>query len=530
MAAPCVAASSLPTHGEDGCSHLPLDAEGHAICSDETYVPQSVGVSLKPDAGAVKFSKLVFLGTGSAIPSPGRRNTSAIALNLSNASTILLDCGEATQHQLMKSQSVSFSKISTICITHLHGDHCFGLFGLLCTEASQGRVDPVVLVGPVGLRTMVTTVLKASGGFVGFPLHFLELVPEQPYPDLGIINGGVRLEAYPLRHRVASFGYVLREGTKPGAMLVARAKELGASGRELGQLKDGKDVVLASGVVVRSEDCVGPPIRARSIALLQDTYDSTSALAACQDVDLLIHECTYHASLRAKALEHGHSTSAMVGEYGAACAARMVVMTHFSNRYDTKEQTARKAEAARLKAAAAAEGNGAEESASKHSGSAGPASAAAIAQAKKAKQQPKQDKTKAKTECKEETAAAKEAATPVPEADAPAASATAAAPVAVVEAQLASLSLAAPPAAASSSSAAPPAASDSALAVPRDVLTLDELCAEALGAYIAAHPSHASPAGGVHAAEDFMVVDSKHDTFFVAPNKDRLFANELMDR
>lgn len=492
------------------CSHAPADANGEPIMTDVTFEPRNVGMESKPDSQAVKFSKIVFLGTGSAIPSPGRRNTSAIALMLNNSSTILLDCGEATQHQIMKSQSVNFSKISSILVTHLHGDHCFGIFGLLCTEASQGREEPVLIVGPVGIRLMVTTVLRAAGGFAGFPLQFLELTPEQTYPDLGIINGGLRLEAYPLKHRVASFGYVLREGLKPGAMLVAKAKELGASGKDLGKLKDGLDVTLADGRIVKSSDCVGHPIRSRSIALLQDTFDSTTAEAACKDVDLLIHECTYSANLKEKAIEHGHSTSGMAGEFAAKVNANMLVMTHFSNRYETREQTARKIEAAAMKAAAPVDS--------------GAVTAAAIAAAKK--------QGGGKNKGKNNNVAA--AATESKKDDELAAGAPADA--------LASLSL--EPAAAASTSAASSSASSSssstvvapatAAAAPvaatngMDVLTLDELCAEALTAYQLTHASGASPAGGVHAAEDYLIIDSKQEALIVNPNKDRLFADQLM--
>jgi ribonuclease Z len=288
----------------------------------------------------VRFQKLVFLGTGSSIPAPDRRNTSAIALGLSNATTILLDCGEATQHQLMRSGAVRFQSIASILVTHLHGDHCWGIFGLLCTMANQGRTEPVLLVGPVGLRVMVETVLSVSGGFGGLLLEFCELTPGQAYPDLGWINSdGAHLQAYPLQHRIASFGYVLTEGIKSGALDMVKAKAAGANGKQLGQLKAGQDVTLADGRIVRGSECVHAPVRARKIALLQDTSDSSAAAAAVQDVDLLIHECTYAADLLEKALAHGHSTSAMAGTFAASVNSSMLVLTHFSARYETSQQT-----------------------------------------------------------------------------------------------------------------------------------------------------------------------------------------------
>jgi len=304
-----------------------------------TYEPVGVGSPPTLSPQAVKFGKLVFLGTGSAVPSPGRRNTSGLAVQLTNSTTILMDCGEGTQHQIMRSQSISFVTIRTILITHLHGDHCFGLFGLLCSMATNGRSEPVTIVGPIGIRRMVETVLGGAGGFHAFQLQFLELEEGQVYNDLGKFNEGIRVSAYPLTHGISSFGYVLEEALRPGVLYADRAKELGAQGPQLAALKQGKDVTLKDGRVVRSAEVVAPPLPAKRLALLQDTRDSELALPACHGIDLLIHESTYSHALHEKALDHGHSTAKMVGEFAARCQAKMIVLTHFSNRYETKEQT-----------------------------------------------------------------------------------------------------------------------------------------------------------------------------------------------
>jgi ribonuclease Z len=361
----------------------------------------------------------------------------------------------------MKAASVRFNSISSILITHLHGDHCWGVFGLLCTVASQGRTDPVLLVGPKGLRQMIVTVLGSAGGFYGMPLRFLELEPETAYPDLGLINAGVHLAAFPLKHRVASFGYVLREGIKPGALDVEKAKQAGATGKQLGTLKSGQDVILPDGKVIRASECVGSHVRARRIALLQDTYDSSSAKAACQEIDLLIHECTYSRGMHTKAIAHGHSTSEMLGRYAAECNARMIAMTHFSNRYETRDQT-----------------------------------------------KVNREKQAAKDANSTTTAATKTNGT-----------------VAAAESQLQNLSLASSSASTSSSASVAPASSSAAEPAESDVLTLDELVAEATLAYISSHPSSLPPPGGVVAAEDFLVIESLKEDFRVAPRSDRLVAD-----
>ena len=499
------------------CNHSAVDENGAPLVTAVSYELSGVGHVSVPDVRAVKFSKIVFLGHwfrsvkststattrnitiavshcdalalcvwyGLAIPSPGHRNTSAIALQLSNTQTVLMDCGEATQHQIMQSASVRAGNISAILITHMHGDHCFGLFGLLCTVASNGRTDPLLLVGPKGLQHMVTTVLSCSGGFSGLQLQFLELEPERTYTDLGIIAGGLQLSAYPLAHRVASFGYVLREGSKPGALDVARAKALGANGKQLGALKEGKDVTLDDGRVVRSADCVGPPLRGRSLALLQDTYDSTSARAACQDVDVLIHECTYSAAMRQKAIDFGHSTSAMAGEYAAQVNAKMLLLTHFSNRYETRPQTAKRLAAEKLKLDAAAAAGAAATSAQSSSATAASLNATVAANS-----------------------------------------------VAAVTSQLqsSSLSSVALASASSSAAAAAPAVVDFAAKEVDTVQSMDELVAEALAAYTAAHSEHRAPTFGVHAAEDWLAVDSKQEGFTVAEKKDKASKTELQEQ
>jgi ribonuclease Z len=287
----------------------------------------------------LRIAKVVFLGTGSALPSPDYRNTSALALVLSTGKVVLVDCGEATQHQVMRSSSLVLSRIDAILITHLHGDHCFGLFGLLLTMGAQGRTDGVAIVGPAGIRRLVETVLETQGGLPPMPLHFVELSGEGSH-DLGLFTDGLRVSAHFLSHRVAAYGYAIAEPEKPGALDAARAKALGASGRQLGQLKAGEDVALPDGRVIRSVDCLGAPVPGRRVVVLQDTCDSRAAAAAAAGCELLVHEATYDAALADKALLHGHSTAAMAGRFAAQVGARVLALSHFSVRYRLRAMAA----------------------------------------------------------------------------------------------------------------------------------------------------------------------------------------------
>lgn len=300
----------------------PFSASLHSIVS-ATSQPSTT-------SPAVTFSSLVFLGTGSAIPST-TRNTAALCAVLSNGTCILLDCGEGTQQQLMKCSSVKLTRIEAILITHLHGDHCFGLPGLLCTLGSCGRTAPLTIVGPPALSSMLEAMMSGAGGFDAYPLHFLP-ISEGSEHDCGMI-AGVHVTAAPLLHTIPAFAYTMKEGTKLGPLLVDKARAMGVSGRELGKLKAGQDVTNDKGQLVRAIECVGPSPPAMRVSLVQDTYDCTAAYSQLRGVDVLIHECTYDSSMAEKAIAHGHSTSTQAGKVAADVNARMLILTHFSARY-----------------------------------------------------------------------------------------------------------------------------------------------------------------------------------------------------
>ena len=277
---------------------------------------------------APTISSLTFLGTGSSAPS-SRRGASSLALTLSNGSSLLVDCGEGTQIQLSRTR-VRPKRIEAVLITHLHGDHFFGLFGLLSSLAASGRKEAVVVVGPVGLREMVEETLGRAGGLMELPLHFMTLEEGREY-DLGLI-AGLHVRAAPLRHTLPSFSYVLTEQTRPGHVLMDKATALGVIGTQAKDLKEGKSVITRMGMV-HPHDCLGPPPPPFSVAVVQDSSDSRDSYPILQDVDVLIHECTYEAGLEEMAAERGHSTAAQVGTIAREVNAKALILTHFSARY-----------------------------------------------------------------------------------------------------------------------------------------------------------------------------------------------------
>lgn len=207
-------------------------------------------------------SRVVFLGTSSATPTPAR-NTSAVAVTLSSGSTVLVDCGEATQHRLLHTKTVRMGKIDLVLITHLHGDHCFGLFGLLSTMALNGRDEenPVTVVGPAGIRRMLTVVADVSASYFGH-VRVVELPSDRSVHAVDLaLPGGLVVHARRIPHvpQLATWGYVFREPEMPGRLDGRLAASLGASGPQLRQLKEGKDVTLADGRVVQSRRVVSAP-------------------------------------------------------------------------------------------------------------------------------------------------------------------------------------------------------------------------------------------------------------------------------
>ncbi|XP_015195753.2 zinc phosphodiesterase ELAC protein 1 [Lepisosteus oculatus] len=324
---------------------------------------------------------LTFLGTGSAYPSP-HRGASALVLR-TDGDCWLFDCGEGTQTQLMKSQ-LKAGRITKVFITHLHGDHLFGLPGLLCTislHSCPAPAKPPLLVevyGPQGLRKFLRVALTLSGSQLMFPYVVHELVPGddqcppeglpdglEPVHDDDDDDGGGRLHpqevlgrtfqldpeqgcytllespqfvvrAFRLFHRLPSFGFVVEERPRPGKLNVQLLKELGIKpGPICGRLKNGESVTLENGVVVSPEDVLEEAVPGRKVCILGDCCSlvGDAGRRLCHGADVLVHEATLEDSLRDKAWEHGHSTPSMAAELAEACQVKQLVLYHFSQRY-----------------------------------------------------------------------------------------------------------------------------------------------------------------------------------------------------
>uniref|UniRef100_A0A1A8IU09 ElaC homolog 1 n=1 Tax=Nothobranchius kuhntae TaxID=321403 RepID=A0A1A8IU09_NOTKU len=317
---------------------------------------------------------ITFLGTGSAYPSP-HRGASALVLR-TDGDCWLFDCGEGTQTQLMKSQ-LRAGRITKVFISHLHGDHLFGLPGLLCTVSLNTNADPqqnpacVDIYGPVGLRKFLRVTLGLTGSQLLFPYAVHELEPtldqspeegqlsmemiaddgplhpqEQPGRTICLDvstdsyllfeNKKVVVKAFRLFHRIPSFGFCIQEHDRPGRLKTELLKELGLKpGPLYGRLKAGESIILESGRLVHPSEVLEETIPGRKVCVLGDCSSvlGDGPLRLCSGADVLVHEATLGNEHREKAVDHGHSTPEMAAAVARACCARKLVLHHFSQRY-----------------------------------------------------------------------------------------------------------------------------------------------------------------------------------------------------
>ncbi len=275
--------------------------------------------------------ELLFLGTGASVPSRDRA-TSCIAVR-GGSDIILMDCGEGSQRQLMISP-FSFMKIRAVLITHLHGDHVFGLPGLLQTMSLSGRTEPLTVYGPKGLARGLDMMMTATEGETMYPLEVVELDGGEEFKVRDLTVCSFRTE-----HGMPSVGFVVRERDKPGRLDRAKAASLGVrDGPDMARLKNGETVGD-----VTPEMVVGPKTPGASIAYTGDTMPCDTVTEGCRGATVLVHESTYMSTEEGLAADHFHSTARQAAETADAAGVKTLLLTHISNRYD--DRTAVEAEA-----------------------------------------------------------------------------------------------------------------------------------------------------------------------------------------
>lgn len=273
--------------------------------------------------------ELQFLGTGAGMPSK-MRNTSAVVLNLAaeGEGYWLFDCGEATQHQILHT-SLKPRKINKIFITHLHGDHIFGLPGLLSSRAFLGGDEPLDIYGPAGLAEWLKTTLRITKSHLNYPLRVHEIEEGIIYEDENFI-----VTAKGLQHVISCFGFRIEQKSLAGKLLIEKALAAGVpKGPLLKKLKDGEDVVLDDGRVVYSRDVTGERQEGFKVAILGDTSYCENAVELAKEADILVHEATFDIETGNLAKEYGHSTIGDAARVANEAGAKALIANHISARF-----------------------------------------------------------------------------------------------------------------------------------------------------------------------------------------------------
>jgi ribonuclease Z len=273
---------------------------------------------------------IVFLGTGAGLPAK-LRNVTSIALKLleERGAIWLFDVGEATQHQILHT-TIKPRRIEKIFITHLHGDHIYGLPGLLSSRSFQGGESEVTVYGPKGIEEYLKVSLSVSQTFLKYPLKIIEIKEGIIFEDEQFI-----VEASSLEHGIFSFGYRITEKERPGTLLADRLKAAGVRpGPIYKKIKNGETVTLEDGRTIEANMFLGPPQKGRIVAILGDTRYCENAISLAKKADLLIHEATFSKGEEKLAHDYFHSTTHQAAEIARQADCKALCLTHISSRYD----------------------------------------------------------------------------------------------------------------------------------------------------------------------------------------------------
>ena len=285
--------------------------------------------------------EIIVLGTSAGTPTR-QRNMSGLALRLRGAKQwVLIDCAEGTQHRILRTP-LSVMSLRAVFITHLHGDHCYGLPGLLASAAMAGRSDALTVVGPPLLRGMMECIMAASELTLPFPIRWL--TPDELAGDLAddLANAPLlpelAVDATALSHRIPCWAYGFTEAAIERGLDTEKLRADGVPASPLwGDIQQGRDVTLADGRFIKATDYRLPPRRARRIVVAGDNDTPDLLATAAHGADVLVHEATYTEDVLQK-IGPGpqHSSALRVARFAEEAGVRNLVLTHFSPRYQDR--------------------------------------------------------------------------------------------------------------------------------------------------------------------------------------------------
>ena len=271
--------------------------------------------------------KLTLLGTASAMPVK-ERNQSAQALQV-HGRLFLIDCGEGTQYRFVQ-EHVPMMKLDSIFISHIHGDHVFGIFGLLSTLGMKGRQTPLNIFAPGNFGPILKFFLSYYGDGIPFEIRFTPL--KMKAPETVLETKSTEVLAFPLSHGIETFGFIFREKEPMYNINKECIEEYGLSLTEIGTLKRGEDVVRADGTVIPLSAAAYKPYVPRSYAYCSDTAPFPEEAQWLKGVDVIYHETTYPMAFADEGKKRGHSTTHDAATLALEAGAKKLIVGHFTSR------------------------------------------------------------------------------------------------------------------------------------------------------------------------------------------------------
>ena len=276
--------------------------------------------------------KLTILGCYAATPRTLSNPTSQV-LEIKNK-VFLIDCAEGTQVQLRKS-NVKFSKISHIFISHLHGDHFYGLVGLISTFMLLNRENDLHVYGPKGIKEIILIQLKYSGSYTGYNLYFHELESTESVTIFE--DDDVSVKTIPLQHRIYTNGYLFEEKNTQRKPNIENIEAYNIDKVYYNKIKNGGDITLENGIIIPNSELSFPPAPNKSYAFCSDTIYNENIIPIIENVDVLYHESTFLETESHLAEKTMHSTAIQAATIAKKANVKKLILGHFSTRYGNIE-------------------------------------------------------------------------------------------------------------------------------------------------------------------------------------------------
>ena len=270
---------------------------------------------------------LTLLGTASAMPVKGR-NQSAQALSV-HGRLFLIDCGEGTQYRFVE-EHLPMMKLDSIFLSHIHGDHVFGIFGLLSTLGMKGRQTPLNIFAPVNFGPILKFFLSYYGDGLAFEIRYTPL--KMKAPETILETKSIEVQAFPLNHGIETFGFRFAEKEPPFNVRKEAVEQYGLTLTEIGTLKRGEDVVRADGSVIPASEAAYKPFVPRSYAYCSDTAPFPEEAAWLRGTTVIYHEATYVQEFAAQGAQRHHTTTLQAAQMALEAGTQKLLIGHYSSR------------------------------------------------------------------------------------------------------------------------------------------------------------------------------------------------------